>query len=162
MDKITPIKRSEELQPLSRDHHSGLLLCWKIRMGIEMGIEPKRIADYVTFYYNSHLESHFREEEMYVFPLVKSDDVMVKKALDEHRKIEQLVKEMNANTDYVYLSQIEQLLNGHIRYEERELFPYIETNSDNTGLKKAGEIIAGLHSNVSEPAWTDEFWIKIK
>ena len=163
MDKITPIKRSEELQPLSRDHHSGLLLCWKIRMGMEMGTAPKRIADYVVFYYNSHLESHFREEELYVFTLVAANDAMVKKAMDDHREIEQLVKQLKSNTvDYTHLSKFEKLLNKHIRYEERELFSYIEINSDNSGLKKAGEIIAGLHSNVSEPAWADDFWVKIK
>ena len=33
-----PIKRSEYLKPLSRDHHQGLLLCWKIRTGLKKGI----------------------------------------------------------------------------------------------------------------------------
>jgi len=38
-----PIKRNEALKPLSRDHHHGLLLCWKIRQGIKLNIEPERI-----------------------------------------------------------------------------------------------------------------------
>ena len=41
-----PIKRSEFLKPISREHHHGLLLCWKIRAGLKKGIEPERIKLY--------------------------------------------------------------------------------------------------------------------
>ena len=51
-----PIKRSEELVSLSRDHHDGLLLSWKIRTGINKGIELKRIADYVLHSYRTELD----------------------------------------------------------------------------------------------------------
>lgn len=39
------IKRTKALQPLSRDHHHGLLLCWKIRQGIKLNVEPERIKN---------------------------------------------------------------------------------------------------------------------
>jgi len=39
MEPKKPIKRDKVLQPLSHDHHQGLLLCWKIRTGIKKGIE---------------------------------------------------------------------------------------------------------------------------
>ena len=41
--KSKPIKRHKALQPLSRDHHHGLLLSWKIRAGFSKNIEPNRI-----------------------------------------------------------------------------------------------------------------------
>ena len=37
--KNKPIKRHKAIQPLSREHHQGLLLCWKIGKGFEKGIE---------------------------------------------------------------------------------------------------------------------------
>ena len=161
MGTTTPIKRSEELKPLSRDHHLGLLLCWKIRKGIDLKISPIRIAAYISFFYYSYLESHFREEELYVFPLVKKGDNKVKRALDEHREIEKFIKLIrNMLTDYKYLIRFEQMLDDHIRYEERVLFPYIESTSKNNSLIETGRIIADLHNNTTPLKWEDEFWIK--
>lgn len=38
-----PIKRHPSLQPLSREHHYGLLLSWKIREGFKREVPPERI-----------------------------------------------------------------------------------------------------------------------
>jgi len=43
----TPIKRHNSLQPLSRDHHDGLLLKWKINKGISKGVEAVSFFDAV-------------------------------------------------------------------------------------------------------------------
>jgi hypothetical protein len=43
---IKPIKRNKHLKWLSRDHHFGLLACWKIRQGLKIKlIQP---ASYPT------------------------------------------------------------------------------------------------------------------
>ena len=162
MEDRKPIKRSNELVPLSRDHHSGLLLCWKIRTGIKNGIDEKRIAAYVVFYYQSQLSGHFRQEEEYVFTLSGPQDSMIQKALDEHREINNLVAQLenNTSTGYAVLEQLADKLDDHIRYEERELFPYIEQNVASNLLVSAGEIIAELHNDINEPAWEDEFWAR--
>ena len=65
-----PIKRNEALVQLSRDHHYGLLLCWKIREGIKRRIEPQRIKNYVDWFWLHHLEQHFEIEEKYLFPIL--------------------------------------------------------------------------------------------
>ena len=36
-----PLKRHAGLVELSRDHHHGLLLSWKIRQGLKKEIEPE-------------------------------------------------------------------------------------------------------------------------
>jgi hypothetical protein len=61
--KIAPIKRDKALQEVSREHHHGLLLCWKIRKGFSKGIEPERIKRYADWFYKTHLISHFEVEE---------------------------------------------------------------------------------------------------
>lgn len=35
------MKRNENLVPLSRDHHFGLLCCWKIRQGIKKEVSQE-------------------------------------------------------------------------------------------------------------------------
>lgn len=161
MEKIKPIKRSAELAPLSRDHHSGLLLCWKIKTGIQKGISAGRITDYVLFYYKNHLEEHFSEEEKYIFPLLPADHEMRIRAYKEHESIVSQIQALASgkNINYVTLEQLEALLNSHIRFEERQLFPYIEQMPDKDSLVKAGDIIAALHEGITEPVWDDEFWI---
>ncbi len=162
MNNRKPIKRSNELAPLSRDHHSGLLLSWKIKTGIQKAISADRIANYVVFYYRAHLEEHFRQEEEYIFSLVGNVSPLVRKALAEHREITGLITQLENEkpTGYENLEKLMNLLETHIRYEERELFPYIEQKAEGHLLKNAGEIIAELHNNIKEPAWNDEFWVR--
>jgi len=71
-----PIKRSRSLAPLSRDHHDGLLLCWKIREGIRKAIEADRIRRYVAYCLEQQLALHFIEEEEVVFAVLAEDDPM--------------------------------------------------------------------------------------
>lgn len=162
MESRKPIKRSTELVPLSRDHHSGLLLCWKIKTGIQKGISVERIANYVVFYYHAHLEEHFRQEEEYIFPLPGNEDPLIQKAVAEHREITGLVTQLENEvpTGYEHLEKLMNLLESHIRYEERELFPHIEQKAEYKLLQSVGQIVAELHNNIKEPAWDDEFWAR--
>ena len=57
-----PQKRHKALQPLSREHHHGLLLSWKIRSGFSKNIEPKRIRTYADWFFKTHLIPHFEME----------------------------------------------------------------------------------------------------
>lgn len=112
------------LQPLSRDHHHGLLLCWKIRQGMKNGIDVHRIKKYCNWFWESHLEHHFEIEEQHVFPLLPPNNEMVKKAIAEHRRLKRLFEK---NTDLLKtLNNIEEGLQKHIRFEERVLFNEIQ------------------------------------
>lgn len=162
MEDVKPIKRSRELAPLSRDHHSGLLLCWKIRTGISKGISAERIADYTIHYYNNHLANHFIEEEAHLFPIVGNGDTMTDQAVKEHNDIVELITRLNEsdNPDYETLIELSNVLEAHIRFEERQLFPYIEKKAETGKLENVGNTIAELHKHLKEPAWNDEFWVK--
>ena len=63
MNTDKPIQRSEYLKPLSREHHHGLLLCWKIKTGFSKGVELKRIKSYSDWFYKTHLKPHFELED---------------------------------------------------------------------------------------------------
>ncbi len=85
-----PIKRDEALKPLSHDHYHALLLYWKIRTGFTKGVEFRRIKEYVNWFYNCHIKAYFEIEERLIYPILGSDTILVKKALSEYCRLEEL------------------------------------------------------------------------
>ncbi|PKP14757.1 MAG: cation-binding protein [Bacteroidetes bacterium HGW-Bacteroidetes-23] len=149
----TPIKRSESLKPLSRDHHHGLLLCWKIRFGIKNNIQENRIKKYADWFYEYHLIPHFDLEEQHIFPILDAENELTRKAISEHRRLRRLFEsdaEIQKN-----LSLIEEELERHIRFEERILFNEIQR----TATAQQLETIALIHKedsfvdNLIDPFW---------
>lgn len=124
MEKKKPLKRHKAIIPLSREHHHTLLLCWKIRKGISKDVAIDRIKRYSDWFFESHILPHFKIEETYLFPIMGKDNEMVKKALAEHRRLERLFRE--ENDIQRSLSLIEEELEKHVRFEERELFMKIQ------------------------------------
>ena len=148
-----PLKRHKALQPLSREHHHGLLLSWKIRSGFSKKIEVERIKTYADWFFKHQLIPHFDLEEQHIFPLLNADNELLKRALAEHRRIKRLF----AETEDIEkaLHQIEEELEQHIRFEERILFPEIQKNASEEQLALIADIHheEGFVDNVE-----DEFW----
>ncbi len=90
MEKKKPIKRHKALQPLSRQHHFGLLFSWKLRKGFSKNIEIERLSDYAQWFYEHEIKPHFRDEEKYFFPILEKDNELVERALKDHRRIKRL------------------------------------------------------------------------
>ena len=150
----SPIKRHVALQPLSRDHHQGLLLCWKIRKGFAADIEPNRIRKYATWFYENHLLQHFQTEEQVLFPILGDKNELIKKALAEHRRLKRLFED---ETDIVKsLHLIEEELEQHIRFEERVLFNEIQKVATPDQLKQMETVHAD--EAFCENA-NDQFWL---
>lgn len=154
MEKKKPIKRHEALKPLSREHHHGLLLCWKIRQGLKFGIEPARMKNYTDWFKQQYLYPHFKAEEDFVFPVLGNENEMVRKALAEHRRLKRL---FDQDEDILKaLSLIEEELDGHIRFEERTLFNEIQKVAS---PEQFNEIEEKHHSIAfSDDDWKDHFW----
>lgn len=148
-----PIKRNEALKPLSRDHHHGLLLCWKIRQGIKLNVEPERVKKYLDWFWISYLKPHFEIEEEYVFPILGKDNVLVKQALSEHRRLKRLFE--NKDDLSKTISLIEEELEKHIRFEERVLFNEIEkvTSSEQLLQIEMDSSDKSFYENLSDPFW---------
>ena len=77
-----PIKRNKSLVALSKEHHFGLLASWKIRRGFDLKVEPKRMADFVTYLWETHLSAHFIAEEQALFNVIKH--ALIDEALQQH------------------------------------------------------------------------------
>lgn len=148
-----PIKRNESIKPFSREHHQGLLLCWKIRTGIKKEIPAERIKKYINWFYEAQLKPHFEAEESLVFPILPADNELVLKAIKEHRQLQELVEETE-NLELT-ISNFHKILEGHIRFEERSLFALIQENATPEQLAHIDEFHNEVHfeENLSDPFW---------
>lgn len=151
--KNKPIKRHKAIQPLSREHHQGLLLCWKIKKGFEKGISPERIKEYTDWFWENQLKEHFRIEEKYVFPVLGTENDLVKQALEEHKHLASLFLQKNEIS--LTLEMIQKDLEGHIRFEERVLFNKIQEEATAEELQ---HIQQHHETEISCGIWEDEFW----
>jgi hemerythrin-like domain-containing protein len=155
-----PIKRNSNIVELSRDHHFGLLFCWKIKEGIKLNIDESRINNYINFFWDSHLEKHFLEEEDLLFKKIQDD--LCQKAMNEHQIIKNkisLLKIKSEQAQHHYLELIT-LINQHIRFEERVLFPHLEMILSEEELNKIGENLKKGHQEIFVDNFSDEFWLK--
>ena len=127
MEKSKPIKRSKAFVQFSRDHHFGLLLVWKIRQDLAKEINGVEISRYVYDFFENDLKQHFKDEEKFIFSRLSSADPMRQRAESEHREIYNLVETLAQNkTDKQLLLKFADLLENHIRFEERTLFNHLQ------------------------------------
>jgi len=153
MEKKKPIKRHKALQPLSRQHHFGLLFSWKLRKGFSKNIGIERLQEYAKWFFKHEIKSHFSDEEKYLFPILEEDNELIERALKEHRRIKRL---FNDNKEpEKSLHRLEEELEAHIRFEERILFNEIQKVATETQLEKIEEIHSGLEKS---PDYHDPFW----
>jgi hemerythrin-like domain-containing protein len=153
-----PIKRNKHMIPLSQDHHSGLLFCWKIKEGLKKGIDAVRIKSYINFFWENHLNEHFREEEVLLFNRI--EDPLTRQAKQEHAMLTEHIKQMNYNEagnnpDFLTFAE---LMTNHIRFEERVLFPHLEKVLPTSTLKTVGAYLEQQHEQPFKEDYPDRFW----
>ena len=151
-----PLKRDPNLLQLSRDHHDGLLFCWKLREGVRYGAESARIAPYVQYFWKQHLHHHFDEEEQFLFAEVQ--DNLVRKAMDDHQEIRHMIAQITADPLPALFTRLAELLGAHIRFEERQLFPHLEKILGKQELAEIGKKLA-LANESKKDDFPDQFWV---
>ena len=154
-----PLKRSENLKVLSQEHHLSLLFCWKIRQGLKADVAVERISKYVGYFWQQHLQPHFQEEEMILFaPL---SDSQVQRALNEHKHIRKQVEDLAGNSGdsaRKRLAELADMVDSHVRYEERDLFPHLERKLSKEQLENIGQQIKKHHPSSLPDQYEDQFW----
>jgi iron-sulfur cluster repair protein YtfE (RIC family) len=131
-------QRHPSLIALSHDHHHGLALALRLRQGQRALLtdgwthdrreQARRTADF----FDDELAPHFAAEERALFPVLRAGvpvaSPLIDRLIGEHRAMEQ------ARASLAYppedpgelLTRFGELLERHIRAEERELFPLFE------------------------------------
>jgi len=152
-------RRHESLIPLSKDHYQGLLLAQQIKtndriMLVGWPSDPKVQAQFVAGFYKEHLVSHFEAEEKSLFPLIAKHIPAARGRIDElvleHRRMEEFAGRFagpDADIAKEELTKFSELLEAHIRKEERELFPLFESKAPPEVLEQAKDLLHRHYPN---------------
>lgn len=116
------MKRHTRLAQLSREHHTALRLGRHLLAG---GAEAELGAELPA------LEAHFAEEERDLLPLLETAHhaALAGRLRAEHAQLRQLFVGALSGGDQAKTGQA---LIDHVRFEERELFPVLETLFEET------------------------------
>ena len=106
------------------------------------------------------MQSHFREEETILFAPVK--DPPVQKALKEHAQIAEQIRALNVDKGNAtnQVATLADIVDNHVRYEERELFPHLESVLTDEQLNIIGKQLDAQHDPALKDDFADEFWLK--
>ena len=124
------MKRQQALQQLSRDHHRALEVALKLRRATSEAAGSVR-TEFLEFWHE-HGALHFRIEEDALLPrsapYVSPTDPAVVRVLTDHVEIRRRAAELETSpaVPHEELNSLGELLNDHVRHEERVLFPMIE------------------------------------
>ena len=148
-----------QLQPLSREHHDGLLYVWKIREGLDNNTSIERLKDYTSWYWKHHIKPHFFQEEKLLVPFMPVSNPLIIRLKKDHDYIRELILVIDKEADRHDFIRLANLIETHIRFEERELFQYLEAHLTENQLTEIYEKLE-KHPLPMKEEWKDHFWVK--
>ncbi|OGT20424.1 MAG: hypothetical protein A2V90_08950 [Gammaproteobacteria bacterium RBG_16_57_12] len=123
------MKRSTALQPLSREHHTALVLAKACERAAKSGNKGliQTICQRAIQAFADELEPHFHIEEQSFLPLLCSAETqpLSERTRADHQQLRSLLDGLRQNNSEA-LDNFGKCLSVHVRFEERELFPAIE------------------------------------
>ena len=144
--RTVALKRSRELKPLSSEHHQALLVAFQIKKSLaghaEAAGAPKDLAGLLSLarrYEDQVLKNHTRAEEDCLARYLSEADA--RRLRQEHAEMARLLETARAAKPpemRAALSAFADLMERHVRWEERELFPACEREIDAEALAHVG------------------------
>jgi hemerythrin-like domain-containing protein len=137
------MKRHASLTPLTHDHHHALAQARKLRSAANETDEDRLSAAALFLrYFHADTIRHFREEEEMIFPLivnVSKAREMLERVMIQHLQVHSLVHRLEREVEAGIpapetLVRVATALQEHIRFEEKVVFPLIETVVGDTDL----------------------------
>ena len=128
------LHRVQALQPLSRQHHQGLMVSLLLSKGLKKSLTTKPMRDFILQFWQDDLLKHFEVEEQELVPIATrypTLEPLITRMLLEHQQILLLVNRINNEARVEQLETIKDFadkLEQHIRFEERELFEALQNN----------------------------------
>jgi hemerythrin-like domain-containing protein len=142
--------RHHALIPLTHDHHHALAQARRLKESATGDDQVLRRAadDFVNFYLGRARHHFHEEEELFFAPLVDDETVgpLIGRAVTEHLRLHAHVRTLRRQLSggevaSEVLITIGEMLESHVRFEEKELFPLIErgiSESELSDLASAG------------------------
>lgn len=135
-------RRHASLVPLTHDHHHTLAQARRLREARGEAATIRRAADDFVNFYLGRARHHFHEEEELFFAPLVDDEVvgpLVARAVADHLRLHAQVRTLRrqltgGEVSSEVMTDIADLLEKHVRFEEQQLFPLIETNISDSEL----------------------------
>lgn len=136
------MKRHTHLQPLSRQHHQGLMMVLLLQKGLKKNADTGIMQQFIRDEWQADLASHFQQEEQVLIPLLAGkpfNHQLTARVLQDHATIRELVaKAENGALNAIEINYFSELLEQHIRFEERVYFPEAEKTLTAAELQQIG------------------------
>ena len=134
------LKRHPALQPFSRDHLIGLFHAQRLIKLAENSSRAALTAAMEEFggAWHREISVHFADEDRILAPLPLSG-ISLQKLEEDHDEITKLVQKLLQQPSQPLAVRVGTLLDAHIRWEEHELFPEVETTLTMDALELLAE-----------------------
>ncbi|MCC6548440.1 MAG: hemerythrin domain-containing protein [Ignavibacteriaceae bacterium] len=143
------MKRDPAIAPLSREHHTSLILAQILKKNApeykDLPVTTEGKLKYLFELMETHLGPHFRAEERIMEYLDDRTDLfkpMNDRIYHEHKLIREAVLSLQKGSATIIddMDDFAQLLEGHIRFEEREYFQYLQDHLSEEELQMVAKL----------------------
>ena len=139
------MKRHPALIELSRDHHAALFVAMQLKRADETSAEKARSTFLASW--DTHGSDHFRLEEEVLLPRFAeygpAHHPFVAHVLCDHVTLRRLARDIaSTSPDVSLLAELGTELEQHVRFEERQLFPLIESSMPEEALTEVADDLA--------------------
>lgn len=150
---ISGLKRDPALQALSRDHHGALVQARALRLAAAGSAAERRLhplaatARAFLDFYERELRGHFDDEERVLLPRCReADPGGVERILAEHRELHGWVGALRqalaeGGDPAPAMAESGQLLDDHVRFEERAFFEGVQRSLSAAALAEIGQAL---------------------
>lgn len=145
-DTIVDVRRSRQLKPFSSEHHHALLVAFQLKQALaghaDSAGAPRDLQGLVALvkrFDDQVMRTHTKTEEDVLGEYLVPEDLQ--RLRIEHQELARLVgavKNQAPAEQRAALAAFASLLERHVRWEEREIFPYAEGHVDADTLADIG------------------------
>lgn len=154
--------RSKHLQPLSHQHHDGLMAVLLLKKGLQKNASSEIMCAFIMDLWEPGLRQHFFAEELHLQPdqlMAPATAPFYARMKEEHAAIRELILSMKdglANGKTIRL--FAELLEKHIRFEERIYFEAIQSEVPAKQLAAIGTQLQSLEQERTCVSFPHRFW----
>ncbi len=155
------MQRDKNLYPLSHQHHNGLMAVLLLKKGLAKHADVVVMGTFILSVWENELRTHFLQEEVQLHPDVLQIPALTQlyhQMKTEHHQIRKIIDDLrNGLLSVETIRLFHQLLEQHIRFEERILFPFIETHIAAEQMAALGKHLEHLESRACSD-YPVKFW----
>lgn len=153
------LRRDPALVPLSREHHGVLVRAFDLKQAAGRDdLAQQAAARAFLEVFEAEMRGHFADEEGLLLPAARGFDPQgVARIASEHREMEALAESLRSGLGQgvplaATCAELGQLLDDHVRYEERAFFETLQRHLSAAELAELGQKLDARRSERGAPS----------